>query len=161
MWSSLPSLYFLLRSTNWLLRISLKPNNLLVMLSAQTNHEGTRAAVYRQSMLISRPKTLLSVIRKGTDRRRDFRKKTEDEKRRSLGPSLLLLKNVDMIGKLQFCLCLFVSISNLCYRFSRKMMHIRAIFGRYRTFAILRYLLIIGKKQNMQVLSHTFTYFST
>ena len=28
-------------------------------------------------------------------------------------------------------------------------------------FAIQRYLLIIGKKQNMQVLSHTFTYFST
>ena len=28
-------------------------------------------------------------------------------------------------------------------------------------FATQRYLLIIGKKQNMQVLSHTFTYFST
>ena len=28
-------------------------------------------------------------------------------------------------------------------------------------FAIQRYLLIIGNKQNMQVLSHTFTYFST
>ena len=28
-------------------------------------------------------------------------------------------------------------------------------------FALQRYLLIIGKKQNMQVLSHTFTYFST
>jgi hypothetical protein len=28
-------------------------------------------------------------------------------------------------------------------------------------FAIQRYLLIIGKKQNMQVLSHTFTYIST
>jgi len=28
-------------------------------------------------------------------------------------------------------------------------------------FAIQRYLLIIGKKQNMQVSSHTFTYFST
>ena len=28
-------------------------------------------------------------------------------------------------------------------------------------FAIQRYLLIIGKKQNMQVVSHTFTYFST
>ena len=28
-------------------------------------------------------------------------------------------------------------------------------------FAIQIYLLIIGKKQNMQVLSHTFTYFST
>ena len=28
-------------------------------------------------------------------------------------------------------------------------------------FAIQRYLLIIRKKQNMQVLSHTFTYFST
>ena len=28
-------------------------------------------------------------------------------------------------------------------------------------FAIQRYLLIIGKTQNMQVLSHTFTYFST
>jgi hypothetical protein len=28
-------------------------------------------------------------------------------------------------------------------------------------FAIKNYLLIIGKKQNMQVLSHTFTYFST
>jgi len=28
-------------------------------------------------------------------------------------------------------------------------------------FAIQRYLLIIGKKQNMQDLSHTFTYFST
>jgi hypothetical protein len=28
-------------------------------------------------------------------------------------------------------------------------------------FAIQRYILIIGKKQNMQVLSHTFTYFST
>ena len=29
------------------------------------------------------------------------------------------------------------------------------------SFAIQRYLLIIGKKQNMQVLSHTFNYFST
>ena len=28
-------------------------------------------------------------------------------------------------------------------------------------FAIQRYLLIIGKKQNTQVLSHTFTYIST
>jgi len=28
-------------------------------------------------------------------------------------------------------------------------------------FAIQRYLLIIGKKQNMHVLSHTFIYFST
>ena len=28
-------------------------------------------------------------------------------------------------------------------------------------FAIQRYLLIMGKKQNMQVLAHTFTYFST
>ena len=27
-------------------------------------------------------------------------------------------------------------------------------------FAIKKYLLIIGKKKNMQVLSHTFTYFS-
>jgi hypothetical protein len=36
--------------------------------------------------------------------------------------------------------------------------------GRSETkerFAIQRYLLIIGKKQNMQVLSHTLTYFST
>jgi hypothetical protein len=28
-------------------------------------------------------------------------------------------------------------------------------------FAIKKHLLIIGKKKNMQVLSHTFTYFST
>ena len=28
-------------------------------------------------------------------------------------------------------------------------------------FAIKKYLLTIGKKKNMQVLSHTFTYFST
>jgi len=28
-------------------------------------------------------------------------------------------------------------------------------------FAIKKYLLIIGKKKNMEVLSHTFTYFST
>jgi len=28
-------------------------------------------------------------------------------------------------------------------------------------FAIKKYLLITGKKNNMQVLSHTFTYFST
>jgi len=28
-------------------------------------------------------------------------------------------------------------------------------------FAIKKYLLIIGKKKNMQVLSHTFPYFST
>jgi len=28
-------------------------------------------------------------------------------------------------------------------------------------FAIKKYLLILGKKKNMQVLSHTFTYFST
>ena len=28
-------------------------------------------------------------------------------------------------------------------------------------FAIKKYLLVIGKKQNKQVLSHTFTYFST
>ena len=30
-----------------------------------------------------------------------------------------------------------------------------------KRFAIKKYLLIIGKKKNMQVLSHTFTYFST
>ena len=29
------------------------------------------------------------------------------------------------------------------------------------SFAFKKYLLIIGKKKNMQVLSHTFTYFST
>jgi len=29
------------------------------------------------------------------------------------------------------------------------------------SFTIKKYLLIIGKKKNMQVLSHTFTYFST
>jgi len=29
------------------------------------------------------------------------------------------------------------------------------------SFAIKKYLLIVGKKKNMQVLSHTFTYFST
>jgi len=28
-------------------------------------------------------------------------------------------------------------------------------------FAVKRYLLIVEKKENMQVLSHTFTYFST
>jgi hypothetical protein len=28
-------------------------------------------------------------------------------------------------------------------------------------FAIKKYLLVIGKKKNVQVLSHTFTYFST
>ena len=33
--------------------------------------------------------------------------------------------------------------------------------GSKERFAIQRYLLTIGKKQNMQVLSHTFTYFST
>jgi len=32
---------------------------------------------------------------------------------------------------------------------------------RKERFAIKKYLLIIGKKKNMQVLSHTFTYFST
>jgi len=30
-----------------------------------------------------------------------------------------------------------------------------------KRLAIKKYLLIIGKKKNMQVLSHTFTYFST
>jgi len=30
-----------------------------------------------------------------------------------------------------------------------------------KRFAIKKYLLIIGKKKNMQVLLHTFTYFST
>ena len=38
------------------------------------------------------------------------------------------------------------------------------IWGASRSkerFAIKKYLLIIGKKKNMQVLSHTFTYFST
>ena len=42
------------------------------------------------------------------------------------------------------------------------------IFSKYEghleskeRFAIQRYLLIIGKKKNMQVLSHTFVYFST
>ena len=40
----------------------------------------------------------------------------------------------------------------------------RVIEGRSESkerFAIESYLLTIGKKQNMQVLSHTFTYFST
>jgi hypothetical protein len=32
---------------------------------------------------------------------------------------------------------------------------------RKERFAIKKYLLIIGKKKNMQILSHTFTYFST
>ena len=48
--------------------------------------------------------------------------------------------------------------------------HVRILLSSYRyeghleskeRFAIQRYLLIIGKKQNMQVLSHTFTYFPT
>jgi hypothetical protein len=33
--------------------------------------------------------------------------------------------------------------------------------GIKERFAIKKYLLVIGKKKNMQVLSHTFTYFST
>ena len=33
--------------------------------------------------------------------------------------------------------------------------------GSKERFAIKKYLLILGKKKNMQVLSHTFTYFST
>jgi hypothetical protein len=44
----------------------------------------------------------------------------------------------------------------------------RATFSKYEghleskeRFTIKTYLLIIGKKKNMQVLSHTFTYFST
>jgi hypothetical protein len=32
---------------------------------------------------------------------------------------------------------------------------------RKERFAVKKYLLIIGKKTNMQVLSYTFTYFST
>ena len=46
--------------------------------------------------------------------------------------------------------------------------HAHAVFNMYEghlenkvRFAIKKYLLIIGKKKNMQVLSHTFTYFST
>jgi hypothetical protein len=33
--------------------------------------------------------------------------------------------------------------------------------GSKERFSIQRYILITGKKQNIQVLSHTFTYFST
>ena len=37
----------------------------------------------------------------------------------------------------------------------------RGILESKERFTIKKYLLIIGKKKNMQVLSHTFTYFST
>ena len=132
------------------------------MLSAQTFHEGARPALYRQSMLICCPKILLSVIRKGTDLSRDFRKETEDDKRRSLGPSFILLKNVGMLGKLQICLCLFVSIPNLLFQiFTKDDAYTSKISESKEGFAIQKYLLIIRKKQNMHVLSNTFTYFST
>ena len=41
------------------------------------------------------------------------------------------------------------------------LLHVRGYLESKERFAIKKYLLIIGKKKNMQVLSHTFTYFST
>jgi hypothetical protein len=46
-----------------------------------------------------------------------------------------------------------------------KMFHLKLMYEGHleskERFAIKNYLLIVGKKKNMQVLSHTFTYFST
>jgi hypothetical protein len=63
------------------------------MFSAQTTHERTRAAVFCKGTLICLPKTLLSVIRKGAEVRRDFRTKREDKKKiHSLGPTFFLVE---------------------------------------------------------------------
>ena len=54
---------------------------------------------------------------------------------------------------------IFVTI----YLFWKGDVHVALYKGHLESkerFAIQRYLLIIGKKQNMQVLSHTFTYFT-
>ena len=52
--------------------------------------------------------------------------------------------------------------------FEKKLLNTKCVFWFYEghleskeRFAIKKYLLIIGEKKNMQVLSHTFTYFST
>ena len=44
---------------------------------------------------------------------------------------------------------------------SNKLFNYKGHLESKERFAIKRYLLIIGKKKNMHVLSHTFTYFST
>ena len=50
------------------------------------------------------------------------------------------------------------------FKMQRSVLNVQTYEGHLESkerFAIKKYLLIIGKKKNMQVLSHTFTYFST
>ena len=68
---------------------------------------------------------------------------------------------------LSFQSALFMCKSDTYVTFSRDL-HVDSATALYEghleskeRLAIQRYLLIIGKKQNMQVLSHTCTYFST
>ena len=67
-------------------------------------------------------------------------------------------------------ICMYICVSicvYICmYVFMYVCMHVNVYIyeGHLESkerFAIKKYLLIIGKKKNMQVLSHTFTYFST
>ena len=67
----------------------------------------------------------------------------------------------------KLCLCreqLCMYVRTYVRTYVRMRMHVCMYEGHLESkerFAIKKYLLIIGKKKNMQVLSHTFTYFST
>jgi len=61
--------------------------------------------------------------------------------------------------------CSLVAVLTVLFVSGRRSLKISKLYEGHleskERFAIKKYLSIIGKKKNMQVLSHTFTYFST
>ena len=60
----------------------------------------------------------------------------------------------------QYETCIYLEWKNICCVLTEDLLYEVHLESKEH-FAIKKYLLIIGKKKNMQVLSHTFTYFST
>ena len=73
--------------------------------------------------------------------------------------SLVISKQLSQVFSKKFALifCSCGPTQSLLFKFSKY----EGDLESKERFAIKKYLLIIGKKKNMQVLSHTFTYFST
>ena len=68
-------------------------------------------------------------------------------------------------GSVNECVYVYVYVCMYVYMYFMFFMFILCLYEGHleskERFAIKKYLLIIGKKKNVQVLSHTFTYFST
>ena len=81
--------------------------------------------------------------------------------------STILSELVQILAKFTLLLKHFSKIMSFCimWRCGSMLPQLHIIYEGHleskERFAIKKYLLIVGKKKNMQVLSHTFTYFFT